>query len=66
MAATGTVTIIEGAAKLCTINLSKGKGTCMQTKSQLAASTYKVFAAYGGTAAFKASTSTKTTLTVKP
>lgn len=65
LSASGTVTIDDASGKLCTITLSKDKGSCALTASQLKAGSYAITASYGGTADLKASTSAKATLTVK-
>ena len=61
---TGKVTISTGSGAVCTITLSKGKGSCTLSSSQLKAGTYAVVASYAGTADLKTSTSKKVTLTV--
>jgi hypothetical protein len=66
VAATGTVTIDDASAKLCTITPTKKKGTSTLTASQLESGTYSISASYGGSAELKSSTSTKATLTIKP
>ena len=61
---TGTVTISQGKASLCTITLLSGKGSCgLSAKEFKTAGTYKLVATYGGSSKF-AGSFTKETLTV--
>ncbi len=61
---TGRVTIRNGGTVLCTTSLSSGKATCRLSPSELKAGTYRLVAAYRGSADFNGSTSAKETLKV--
>lgn len=54
---TGKVTIKAGSTVLCTINLSKGAGSCILSASKLKAGTYHLAASYGGDASYAPSAS---------
>ena len=60
----GKVAVKRGSVTLCTINLSKAKGSCRLTRDKLVAGNYRLSAAYGGNTDFAAATSTKRSLTV--
>jgi hypothetical protein len=61
---TGTVTVTAGTAKVCTITLAAGAGSCVLQSGQLPAGTYQVTASYGGDANTDPSASPPQTLTV--
>jgi hypothetical protein len=66
MAPTGTVTIREGihAKALCVVKLSAGRGSCTLSPRALKVGTYYLFATYGASASFGASSSANYVLNV--
>jgi hypothetical protein len=62
--ATGKVAVRKSTTTLCVINLAKGKGSCKLPSSKLKAGTYRLFAAYLGSANFARTTSANKALTV--
>jgi hypothetical protein len=63
--ATGTVTVIAGSAKICTITLSNGVGSCALTARQLTPGAHKLTARYAGNATYQPALSVPRTLTIK-
>jgi hypothetical protein len=61
----GTVDVKAGAAILCVIHLTAGRGSCALTAKRLRPGTYRLTAAYAGGAGFLGSTATAKTLTVR-
>jgi hypothetical protein len=61
----GTVTVKADNTMLVTLTLKSGKATYTLTASKLRAGTYKLTAAYGGSADYSGSASLSRTLTVK-
>ena len=62
--ATGTVTVTAGSATLCVITLRSGRGSCTLTARRLRPGTYRLTAAYPGSADFRGSASGARTLIV--
>ncbi len=54
---TGTVTVSSGSAKVCTISLASGQGSCTLTATQFGAGTVSLVARYVGPAWYAPSTS---------
>ena len=61
----GIVTIVSSKLKVCTISLSRAKGSCTLAAKQLKHGTYHLVATYSGSAKYSGSSSAKKTLTVK-
>ena len=55
--ASGAVAVTRGSRKLCTITLTRGKGTCSLTATELPVGSYQISARYEGSNELKASTS---------
>jgi hypothetical protein len=55
--ASGAVTVTSGSKRLCTITLSRGKGTCPLTATELPVGSYQISARYEGSNELQASTS---------
>jgi hypothetical protein len=60
----GTVTVNSGAARVCTITLVSGKGSCALSATKLPAGTQHLTASYGGNSDYFPSVSAAKTLTV--
>jgi hypothetical protein len=60
----GPVTVKAGSVLVCSVKLAAGRGSCTLTPSELTAGTYRLVAAYGGSASFGAATSPVKTLTI--
>jgi hypothetical protein len=61
----GRVIVRNGSTVLCTTLLLSGKAMCRLSPSELKAGSYRLVAAYRGSADFNGSSSAKETLTVK-
>jgi hypothetical protein len=60
----GTVTVTTGNAKVCTITLASGTGSCKLSAARLPAGKYHLTATYGGDISYVVSSSAPTTVTV--
>jgi Bacterial Ig-like domain (group 3) len=60
----GTVTVKAGATTVCAITLRAGAGSCTLSAKKLPPGTYRLTAAYAGSADFKGSASAAKTITV--
>jgi Bacterial Ig-like domain (group 3) len=61
----GTVDVKAGSATICVIHLIAGQGRCALTATKLRAGTYRLTAAYAGSAGYLGSTAAPKTLTVR-
>jgi hypothetical protein len=63
--ATGTVTVVTGAVKICVITLKNGAGSCALTARKLAPGAHKLTARYAGNVTYQPAVSVSHTLTVR-
>ncbi len=60
----GTVTLLVGTSKLCTVTLAGGTGSCTPSATRLSAGPAKITADYAGSGVFSPSASAARTLTI--